>query len=129
MAAESQSPLGSKGERVRSFLTGGAKELEDFVGFFTDQAKYRFANAPLITGKTAIREFAANARQRVKFVTHDIKSIWEIDDVVVCEMDINYHRHDDSVVTLPCTDIFRMSGNLIDDLRVYVDVSPMMRPS
>jgi predicted SnoaL-like aldol condensation-catalyzing enzyme len=129
MAEESQSNLGAKGQQIKHFLTGGAKTLEDFMGFFTDDAKYKFANAPVMTGKPAIEAFAANARKRVKFVTHDIKSMWEIGDVVICEMDISYHRHDDSVVTLPCTDIFRMDGNLISDMRVYIDASPLMPPS
>ncbi|WP_051038030.1 nuclear transport factor 2 family protein [Thalassoporum mexicanum] len=125
MAEEPQMSISSKGERIKYFLTGGGKTLDDFIGFFTEQAKYKFANAPLLTGKPAIREFAANARKRVKFVTHDIHELWEIGDVVICELDINYHRHDDSVVTLPGTDIFRMDGDLIRDLRVYVDVSPL----
>jgi predicted SnoaL-like aldol condensation-catalyzing enzyme len=129
MAEESHSTLGAKGQQIKHFLTGGAKNLDDFMGFFTDDAKYKFGNAPVMTGKPAIKEFAANARKRVKFVTHDIKNMWEIGDVVICEMDINYHRLDDSVVSLPCTDIFRMDGNLIRDMQVYVDVSPLMAPS
>lgn len=45
------------------------------------------------------------------------------------QMEINYTRVDDSILTLPCTDIFRMEGELVKEMLVYMDASPLFAMS
>ncbi|NEQ29114.1 MAG: hypothetical protein F6K28_61285 [Microcoleus sp. SIO2G3] len=41
---------------------------------------------------------------------------------MIVEMDVIYTRHDDTVITLPVADIFRFEGDLIGDMRIFMDV-------
>jgi hypothetical protein len=50
---------------------------------------------------------------------------WDEGDVEIVEALIDYTRHDGKVVTLPCTSILRKRGDLVQDLRIYMDVSPV----
>jgi len=34
-------------------------------------------------------------------------------------------KHDGKVVTVPCTSILRKRGDLLQDLRIYIDISPV----
>jgi len=115
---------GDRANIVQRFLTT-TRTADEFASYFTEDAYFRFANAPAVMGRNAIHESSIAFRQKLKSVTHDIKSIWEMGDVVVCEMEVTYTRHDGKIVTLPCTDIIRMNGELFSDLRVYMDISPV----
>jgi ketosteroid isomerase-like protein len=107
----------------RMFRAG--KSLDDYVSFFAEDALYRFANYPPIRGRSAIREAATNFRQRVHGVSHAMQGTWESGDTVVFEMDITYTRLDGREVTVPCCDVFRISGDKIQEMRVFVDVTPV----
>ena len=43
-------------------------------------------------------------------------------------MEITYIRTDDTKLTLPCTDVFRMRDGLIKDMRIYMDPTPLFAP-
>lgn len=115
---------GDRANIVQRFLTT-TRTADEFASYFTEDAYFRFANSPPVMGRKAIHESSVAFRQKLKSVIHDIKSIWEMGDVVVCEMEVTYTRHDGKFVTLPCTDIIRMKGELFSDLRVYMDISPV----
>lgn len=119
---------GSKSEVVKHFLTE-VKSVDDFASFFAEDAFYRFSNFPPITGREGIRASSVGFRQRVKSVVHDIKNIWELEDTVVCEMDVIYTRHDDKQVVVPCCEVFRFSSdNLFQETHIYIDMSPVFAP-
>ena len=113
---------GVRANIVKNFLNG-SKSVDEFAAYFTENAFYRFGNAPPIIGRQNIRDSSVKFRQRVKSVAHDIQSMWEMGDVVICQMDVIYTRHDGQVFTVPCTDIIRMEGNLFQDVRIYIDTS------
>jgi limonene-1,2-epoxide hydrolase len=77
-------------------------------------------------GREEIRTAATSSHlNAIKGCKFNIQDLWELGDVVVCEMEIDYIRIDDSILTLPCTDVFRMEGNRIKDMRIYMDPSPL----
>jgi len=100
--------------------------IDEALNSFTEDARYRFGNYPAAQGKEGIRQAATSSHMNaIKGCNFEIKGLWESGDVVVCEMDINYIKTDDSILTLPCTDVFRMQGNRIQDMRIYMDPSPL----
>jgi limonene-1,2-epoxide hydrolase len=115
---------GTGSDLVKRLFASG-KSLDDYVSFFAEDALYRFANHPPVRGRDAIREAAAHFRQRVQRVSHDMIAMWEVGDLVICEMEITYTRLDGSTVTLPCCDIFRVKGDHIQEMRVYIDATPV----
>lgn len=102
-------------------------DLEKALTYFTEDAVYSYANYPPAIGKQAIREVTMSSQlDNIKDVSFDIKSIWENLDVVICELEINYIRSNGSLLTLPCTDIFRMEGDKVREMAVYMDASPLL---
>jgi ketosteroid isomerase-like protein len=115
---------GERSKLVKQWLEEG-KSVDEFVSFFTEDAIFCFGNAPPIIGRQGIRESSMLFRTKVKSFTHDIKSIYEQEDTVICEMDVTYTRHDGKVFTIPCMDIFRIEDNQCSELRIFMDVSPV----
>ena len=105
-------------------------DVETALTYFTEDGLYRFGNYPPAIGKAAIRQATtASHLDQIKGISFDIKAMWENADAVICEMDVNYIRNDNTVLTLPCTDIFRMEGELIREMLVYMDASPLFAPA
>ena len=118
---------GEKSEVIRRLIQlFEVMNVDEALTMFTENAQYRFGNYPPAVGREGIRAAAtASHLEAIKGCRFNIQGLWEFGDVVVCEMEIEYIRTDDSVLTLPCTDVFRMEGNLIKDMRIYMDPSPL----
>ncbi len=120
---------GERSEQIRRLFGLFEKmDIDSAVKMFTEDCRYRFGNYPAATGREGVRQSATSSHLKaIKGCTFDIQGLWEFEggDVVVCQMEINYIRTDDSVLTLPCTDVLRMEGNLIKDMRIYMDPAPL----
>jgi hypothetical protein len=44
---------------------------------------------------------------------------------VIAEFDVHYSRLDRGKVTLPCSNVFRLRGDLIAEFRTYIDATPV----
>lgn len=121
---------GKNAERVlRLFARGEAFDSEGFIEFFTDTPYYQFANFAPCLDKEAIKQSVANFFSQVSALYHDIKMLKEEGNTVFVEMDVSYWRKDGSMVTLPCADIVRFEGEKISELRIFMDVNPLLDPS
>ena len=58
-------------------------------------------------------------------VAHTPLGRWESQDGTVAEAEVTYTRKDGSTVTVPVTTIYRGSGDLIEDYRIYIDLAPL----
>ncbi len=107
-----------------------AMKVDEFLTSLTDDAEYRFGNYPAAIGKEAVEATVkASHLDQIKAIRFNINNMWEKDDAVFCELNIDYTRVDDSVLTLPCLDVFRMAGEKIKSMRVYMDASPLFAPA
>ena len=109
----------------RLFAAIDNKDADGFVSFLSEDACFRFANAPVICNKKDIRNAVALFLSGIKSLRHSISGVWEQDNVVICEGEVKYTRHNGSELALPFVDIFRMNGDLIADYRVYMDISAL----
>ena len=100
------------------------RDLDAYLACFTEDAEYKAANIPAVYGHEAIREFGAKMIPIFEKVTHNIKTSWQQDDTIVCELDLGYHRKDGKVVTVPCLDIIRLKDGKVKSLRAYLDATP-----
>ena len=123
-----QTRSGEKSEVIRRLIRlFEAMNVDEALLMFTEGARYRFGNYPPAVGREEIRTAATSSHLKaIKGCKFNIQDLWEFGDVVVCEMEIDYIRIDDSILTLPCTDVFRMEGNRIKDMRIYMDPSPLV---
>ncbi len=113
----------------RLFSRGEAFDANGFVIFFTDKPVYQFGNFDICLDKQSIKQSAENFFSQINAVYHEIKMMWEIGNLVFVEMDVTYWRKDNSEISLPCTDIFRVEGDKFSELRIFMDVKPVFDPS
>lgn len=101
------------------------KDTVGFLSFLTPEARFRFGNAPLLQGRQAISEAVDAFFASIKASQHRLLHTWSIDDVVICQGEVSYTRRDNSALSLPFVNIFRMQGGQIDQYLIYVDVTPL----
>ena len=107
------------------FATIDAMDTESFLSFMREDGTFRFGSSPPVTGHTAIRAAVENFFASFAALKHDLQRQIADDNVVVCEGEVTYTRHDGSNITLPFANIFEIDGGLISLYRVYIDVGPL----
>ena len=113
---------------LRLFARGEAFDAEGFATFFHDEPVYQFGNFDACLDRVAIITSAQNFFSQISAVYHDIKTLRAIDSLVLVEMDVQYWRLDGSLVVLPCADIFRVEDGQFRELRIFMDVNPVLDP-
>ena len=121
---------GTNSDKIKS-LIGLFEQMnvDRALTYFNEGAYYRFGNYPPAIGKKAIEQATkASHLDQIKGIKFEIEDIWERGDSVICKMQIHYTRIDDSVLTLPCTDVFLLKDGLVQEMKVYMDANPLFAP-
>ncbi|MGH2575688.1 MAG: nuclear transport factor 2 family protein [Ignavibacteria bacterium] len=100
-------------------------DTEKFLSFMTDDAVFRYGNAPAAKGKDAIRDSVNGFFSTIKALKHRNVNMWVHPEHIIYEGEVTYTRHDNSQLTVPFTNIFGMNGELVNDYRIYIDISPL----
>lgn len=110
------------------FAAIDAKDTERFLGFLTDEASFRFGSAPAAQGKEAIHSAVGGFFSSIAGLSHDLTRSVEEDDVVVCEGEVTYTRHDATTITLPFVNVLEFDDELISNYKIYMDIGPLYNP-
>jgi hypothetical protein len=104
-------------------------DMEGYLARHTDDVQFRFANAPTTTGKEPIRAGLSQLWGSIGGLRHDIVQTWDTDEAGISEANVVYTRKDGSQVGIPATTILRKRGNLVADVRIYMDLAPLFAPA
>ena len=96
-----------------------------FVARLTPDVVFRFGNAEPLTGRAAVKEAVQGFWTTIEGLTHHIQNVWEVDDTVIVQIDVEYRRKDGKTVTVPNVDILVYDGDLVRDWRIYIDLAPV----
>jgi limonene-1,2-epoxide hydrolase len=107
------------------FAAIDAKDTERFLGFLTDEASFRFGSAPAVQGKEAIHSAVGGFFSSIADLRHDLARSVAEDEVVICEGEVTYTRHNSTRITLPFVNVLEFDGELIADYKIYMDVGPL----
>jgi ketosteroid isomerase-like protein len=102
-----------------------SKDAKAFASHLSENCVLRYANGPEVVGRDAIEESIAGFFTTIKALKHDVVEEWNVDDATIIQFDVTYTRHDDAQVTVPAVTIFRRGDDLIDDYRVFIDLTPV----
>ena len=102
-----------------------AFDPDKFVAHLTPDATFRFANADPVTGRAAVKEAVAGFFSSIAGLTHHILNVYEVGDIVIAQIDVEYRRLDGKSVTVPNADILVFDGDLVSDWQIYIDVTPV----
>jgi hypothetical protein len=76
-------------------------------------------------GRDAIEAAIAGFFTTIKGISHNVVGQWDVDDTTIVQFEATYRRMDDRRVTVPAVTVYRRGGDLIDDYRIYVDLTPV----
>jgi ketosteroid isomerase-like protein len=102
-----------------------AGDIAELAALVTDDVRLQFGSQEPIVGKEPFIAAAEASAASVAGFRHEILAAWDVGEAVVLEMTVHYRRHDGSEISLPCCNIFRLSGGRIADYRVYMDIAPV----
>jgi hypothetical protein len=116
------------------FRAVDALDAQAFAHKFAEDGSFRFGNAPPVVGRRHIAESVAGFFAMFRGIRHEIVGVWsgawEGGDVASAETLVVYTRHDGTLTAaIPATSTLRMQGGLIEDFRIFADVSPLFAPS
>lgn len=112
--------------RIRSlFAAIDAKDTERFLGFLTDEATFRFGSAPAVHGRDAIRAAVDGFFTTIAGCRHVLEKTIADDDVLICEGEVTYTRHDGTDVSLPFANVFELESGIISAYKIYVDAGSL----
>jgi hypothetical protein len=114
---------------TRVFKTIDEMKADEYASYFAGDASFRFGNAEPIVGRQTIRDAMVVFFSTIKGLRHEVVGVWEGEwaqgDVYSVETKVTYTRTDDEVVSLLATSTMRMYGDLIQDWRIFADISPV----
>jgi ketosteroid isomerase-like protein len=112
-------------QAARVFAAFDAKDVPGLVCLVSEDVRMRLGNAEEAQGNIAFASEVRTFTASVAAFHHKLLNVWHDGDVLICQLEVQYTRHDGQEVTLPCCNVFRLQDGLITDYRVYMDISPV----
>jgi Acetylaranotin biosynthesis cluster protein L/SnoaL-like domain len=123
----SSDTAGDTGWMFEFFRVADSRDLPRFLALHTDDVQLTVANYPTVTGKEALATSIGGLWSRLQGMSHSVAAAWSLhgDTVGIAETLCMYTRLDGSTLTVrPCT-VLRRRGELICDMRIYVDIGAL----
>jgi len=102
-----------------------ARNPERLAEFLHPEVNFRFANADAIQGKSEVLEANRGFFSSIEKMNHTIDGVYQQDDRVICNGQVNYLRLDGSSHSAQFATILRVNDKLITDYLIYADVSAL----
>ena len=109
------------------FASIDSMDTYKFLGFLADDASFKFGNADPAVGKEAIKAAVNGFFGLINGLSHKIINRWEFDDSLILQGEVTYTKKDNSKITLPFVNIFKMKEDKIGDYLVYIDIGPLFQ--
>ncbi|MEM6468072.1 MAG: nuclear transport factor 2 family protein [Planctomycetota bacterium] len=91
------------------------------LAYLSDDCMLQAGNAEPITGKAAIKAVFDNLYASIEAIHHSIDDHFSAGDKVVYRGTVTYKRKDDSMLTVPFCDVFRIKDDNICEYYIYID--------
>ena len=98
---------------------------EAFGGHLAEDATLTFGNAPPVRGRDACVQAWAGFCELIDGVQHEVVNQWEVGDTTIAETAVTYTRKDGGRVCVPVVTVYRVADDLIQDYRVFLDLTPV----
>ena len=105
-----------------------AADATAFCSYLTEDAVFRFGNAPPVRGRAAIEQAVRQFFASIRRSRHQVGRVWPAAEAVALEGIVTYTRLDGTEITLPFADTFVLRGDLVAEYYIYVDIAPLYAP-
>jgi ketosteroid isomerase-like protein len=110
------------------FDADGAMDADLFVSVLAERATMRVAGGSLVEGRDHIRSMVVELFAGFSSISHALVRAHDRADYLIYEAEVTYGLKDGRLLVLPYANILRFVGDLIDDYRIYIDLSPLQGP-
>ena len=97
-----------------------------FSELLTTDVKFRFSNNDLGIGKNAVVSGLNFLFSKINGLKHDLKGTYADGQGYAVEAIANYTMKVGKIISLPVVSVLKYRGDLIEDYRIYMDISPVM---
>jgi hypothetical protein len=91
----------------------------------TENCTFVFANSDPVIGRANAAAASQNFLKQLACIKHHLLNVWTFEDVIVSQISVTYTRKDGSTLTIPAVTIRKLQDRLIDECRIYLDISPL----
>lgn len=101
------------------------REARCLEPFLSPSVTFQLGNNPPVSGKEAVLEINASFFTSIAAMAHTIDRVWLQGARIICNGSVRYTRRDGSQLSIPFATILTTEGGIIEDYKVYADVSPL----
>ncbi|GAP98020.1 nuclear transport factor 2 family protein [Leptolyngbya sp. NIES-2104] len=102
---------------------------ENVVKHYTEDGQFRFGNQEPARGKAAIAQMLSEFYKNLQSMSHRNVGLWLGDNSAVFEAEVTFTRKTGDRIVLPAASIIRRRGELVEDFRMIMDGSPLLKSS
>ncbi len=117
----------NKADILRLFKSIDDADTTTFLTFLDENANFKFANMPVVTGKKNIGDFLGGFFQSIKGLKHKNLEVYELEGVKFVNGNVTYTRHDGSTLSVDYSNTFKYKGDKILDYLIFVDNSELYK--
>jgi len=99
------------------------KDIDKFCSYLHKNCNFRFGNLPVVSGLEEIQNFVSQFFDSINSLSHDIEEFWSTPDGIICHGTVTYIRHDNTSLTVPFSNILKISDEKINDYFIFIDTS------
>ena len=96
-----------------------------FANCLTENCTFVFANSDPVVGRANAAAASQNFLNLLAGIRHRLLNVWAFEDVVVSQTAVTYTRKDGSTLTIAAASIWKLKDRLIDECRIYADISAL----
>lgn len=118
----------TKGLIEEFFEVADSLDVDRFCAFLPEDIVWRFANFPVARGREELRgqyQIVVDVAERMK---HDIMGIWRDADCITVETRVHYTDRYGREFSYPGCDIIFVEGDVIKEIRIFVDNHELFIP-
>ena len=101
------------------------KDADEFISFLSEACVFRFGNVPLVQGSAHISEFVNGFFASIKSLSHELVEEWDIPGGKICHGTVSYTRLNNSVLTVPFSNILKSNDDGIYEYLIFADTSEL----
>jgi ketosteroid isomerase-like protein len=110
------------------FASIDAKRTQQFLGFLTEDAVFRYGSNPRVVGRSAIELVVDQVFASIRSCSHRVLRVWEHPGSVICQGEVTYVRLDGRSIVLPFCNVFELRDERIARYEIYIDPGPLTAP-
>lgn len=107
-------------------------DLDTVGSFLADDVQVFFGNTGPYVGRKSFCDLYSQFMGTISSVRHEHHDLWRVreeETVFIARMTVHYETRSGNLHSLPCCNVFRFSGNLVSEYRVYMDITPIFSDS